>query len=148
MNLDIKCLTETTTGLYTNHHTYHEGDSGFDLFFPEDITVLPGEQKIIDLQIKIRAQHNNKMSSFLLIPRSSISKTPLRMSNSVGLIDKLYRGPILVCIDNIKNYPYNITKGDRLFQIVSPDLSPITTSIVYDLDNTSRGEGGLGSTGK
>jgi dUTP pyrophosphatase len=148
MKLHIQCLSEITTEFYTSHKTHHEGDSGFDLFFPEDIVILPGESKIVDLQIKIRAEQNGEMSSYLLVPRSSISKTPLRMSNSIGIMDKLYRGPIKVCIDNIKNQPYNITKGDRLFQIVSCDLLPIIYTIVSKLDETSRGVNGLGSTGK
>jgi dUTP pyrophosphatase len=148
MKLYIQCISEITTDFYNSHKTHHEGDSGFDLFFPEDIVILPGESKIVDLQIKIRAEQNGEMSSYLLVPRSSISKTPLRMSNSIGIMDKLYRGPIKVCIDNIKNYPYTVMKGDRLFQIISPDLLPITYNIVSALDKTSRGVNGIGSTGK
>jgi dUTP pyrophosphatase len=153
MRLEIKCVNDTTHDLYNNHKTFHKGDSGFDLFFPEDITIPPGGQEIIDLQIKIKASkdsipYHDTGCSYFLIPRSSISKTPLRMSNSIGLMDKEYRGPIKVCLDNIKDYSYTIQKGDRLFQIVSHDLSSITYSIVSILDTTTRGEGGLGSTGK
>jgi dUTP pyrophosphatase len=148
MKLDIQCLSKIATEFYTSHKTHHEGDSGFDLFFPEDIVILPGESKIVDLQIKIRAEQNGEMSSYLLVPRSSISKTPLRMSNSIGIMDKLYRGPIKVCIDNIKNHPYTIIGGERLFQIVSPDLLPITYNLVSELDETTRGINGIGSTGK
>ena len=82
------------------------------------------------------------------MPRSSISKTPLRMSNSIGLIDGGYRGEIMASCDNIKDYEYQVEKGQRLFQIVSPDLSSIQFTIVDNLSDTSRGLGGFGSTGK
>ena len=65
-------------------------NSGIDLFTPETITVQPGETVKINLQIKCEALHDtdeNRNVSYYLYPRSSIVKTPLRMSNSVGIID-------------------------------------------------------------
>ena len=70
------------------------------------------------------------------------------MSNSIGLIDGGYRGEIMASCDNIKNYSYTAKKGERLFQLVSFDSSPISFSLREELSNTSRGEGGFGSTGK
>ena len=55
-----------------------------------------------------------------------ISKTPLRMSNSIGLIDGGYRGEIMAYCDNIKDFEYTINKGERLFQLVAVDNSPYT----------------------
>jgi len=136
---------------YKDHKHYHNGDSGIDLYFPQTVTVEPGETKLIDLEIVTEPDR-----SFYLLPRSSIVKTPLRMSNSIGLIDKMYRGNIKVCVDNIKSYPYTIEKGDRLFQIVAPTLNPIFTMIESGLgkesgtgsETNTRNEGGFGSTGK
>jgi len=68
------------------------------------------------------------------------------MSNSVGIIDAGYRGTITVFVDNIKNTSYTVERGTRLFQICSPDLSPITFTIKDILSQTSRGSGGFGST--
>ena len=70
------------------------------------------------------------------------------MANSIGLIDAGYRGEIMAVCDNIKNYSYQIKKGERLFQLVSNDLSEIEFKIVDSLSNSSRGKGGFGSTGK
>ena len=110
-----------------------------------DFIVHPfGETKKIKLGISCEA--DNKKGYFLF-PRSSISKTPLRMSNSIGLIDGGYRGEIMAVCDNIKDYEFKINKGDRLFQLVSSDLSPITFEIVKNLSKTTRGGGGFGSTG-
>ena len=85
---------------------------------------------------------------YFLFPRSSISKTPLRLANSIGLIDGGYRGEIMAVCDNIKDYDFSISKGDRLFQLVSADLSTIEFKIVKELSDSTRGSGGFGSTGK
>ena len=50
--------------------------------------------------------------------------------------------------DNIKTYKYTVEKGQRLFQLVAIDSSPINYEIVSSLSNTTRGSGGFGSTGK
>ena len=86
--------------------------------------------------------------SYYLYRRSSIIKTPLRLANSVGIIDSGYRGDIIACVDNIKNVPYTIEQGTRLFQICGPTLEPIEFKLVTDLSDTQRGEGGFGSTGQ
>ena len=149
MKLLIKTENPVLTTLYSDHQFYNPGDSGLDLFFPEDINLNPHETKIINLQIKCEAWKNSKNSesySYYLYPRSSISKTPLRMSNSVGIIDSGYRGNLMVAVDNTSDIVYMIKKGQRLFQICSPNLSPVTFSLVDTLSETSRGEGGFGST--
>ena len=74
------------------------------------------------------------------------------MANSVGIIDKDYRGNIMAKVRNIPNKPntndeYLIKKGTRLFQICSHDLSPVKVKVITKLSETSRGEGGFGSTG-
>ena len=70
------------------------------------------------------------------------------MANSIGLIDGGYRGEIMAICDNIKNFEYTVKKGDRLFQIVATDSSPIEYELVKSLTETSRGSGGFGSTGR
>ena len=82
------------------------------------------------------------------MPRSSIPKTPLRLSNSIGLIDAGYRGELQAPLDNISDENYLVKAGTRLFQIVNPDLSTFSSiNIVDKLSETDRGEGGFGSTG-
>ncbi|GAW81040.1 deoxyuridine 5'-triphosphate nucleotidohydrolase [Plasmodium gonderi] len=93
-------------------------------------------------------EHNSDIvnTSFLLFPRSSISKTPLRLANSIGLIDAGYRGEIIAALDNTSNEEYVIKKNDKLVQLVSFTGEPISFELVDELDETSRGEGGFGST--
>tara|TARA_B110001469_G_scaffold77180_1_gene73089 strand:+ start:91 stop:543 length:453 start_codon:yes stop_codon:yes gene_type:complete len=150
MHLSILPENDEIRGMYETHSYYHVGDSGLDLFFPEDINIEAGETKLIDLKIKCEAfpdRDKNTNISYYLYPRSSISKTPLRMSNSVGIIDAGYRGSIKVSVDNVSDEDYMIEKGYRLFQICSPILSQLTFQLTNQLSITSRGEGGFGSTG-
>jgi dUTP pyrophosphatase len=88
----------------------------------------------------------------LIFPRSSIRKTNLQLSNSVGVVDSGYRGEIQATfnkiqgIDNIERDSYKI--GDRICQITIIPYPPIEFEEVEELNNTERGEGGFGSTGK
>ena len=148
MHIKLQLLTKNKTleNFYKNHKCNFEEDSGLDLAFPNDITVKPGDTIFIPLDIGI--EPTDTKSGCYLFPRSSIWKTPLRLSNSVGIIDNNYRGCIGVSVDNIKKYEYTIKKGTRLFQLCGADLLPITFTLVDELTKTKRGKGGFGSTGK
>ncbi|MAV64246.1 MAG: deoxyuridine 5'-triphosphate nucleotidohydrolase [Candidatus Marinimicrobia bacterium] len=145
MKLYLKILNENARIYYENHGHFHKGDAGLDLYVIEDVEFQPAETKLIKLGIACESENS---LSYFLIPRSSISKTPLRMSNSIGLIDGGYRGEIMACCDNIKGYSFTAKKGQRLFQIVAPNCSNIEYTIKDNLSNSSRGKGGFGSTGK
>ena len=145
MHLKIQPLSGHARDLYENHGHFHDGDAGLDLFVIDSLTVEPGETAIIKSYI---ACENTQGNSYFLMPRSSISKTPLRQCNSVGLIDGSYRGEIMAAVDNVKNEPYTVESGQRLFQLVAMDGSPIHIELVSNLTETVRGEGGFGSTGK
>ena len=145
MKLYIKTIHPLATGYYENHGHFHQGDAGLDLYVLEDMTFLPGDTKKIKLGIQCEPDDGK---AYYLFPRSSISKTPLRMANSIGLIDGGYRGEIMAPCDNIKNSEYTAKKGQRLFQLVAADCSAISYTIVDKLSETSRGSGGFGSTGK
>ena len=145
MKLNIKPLSISTEQYYKNKLLNYKGDCGFDLFVIEDITIPPHQTVHIDFNIQCEPFSNN---GYYLYPRSSISKTPLRMANSVGIIDPGYRGNIMAAVDNISNVPYTVCKGIRLFQLCSPNLEPLEIKLVNELSNSERGEGGFGSTGE
>ena len=146
MKLNILPDNDSVKILYSNRDNYSD-DSGFDLVCPDELIVNPRQTIRINFKIKCEAIQNNNYVGYYLYPRSSISRTPLRMSNSVGIIDKGYRGHIMASVDNISNEPYIISKGSRLFQICHPLLEPIDFSIVNNLSESNRGENGFGSTG-
>ena len=88
----------------------------------------------------------------LVFPRSSIRKTHLHLSNSVGVIDSGYRGEIQATFKKVQgisnNALDNYKVGDRIMQIIIIPHPPIQFEEVEELNNTERGEGGFGSTGK
>jgi len=145
MHLKITALSESAQDLYKNHGHFHQGDAGLDLFIIDALIIAPGETALIKSHI---ACENTDGMPYLLMPRSSISKTPLRQCNSVGLIDAGYRGEIMAAVDNIKEIPFTVEPGQRLFQLVSMDGGPISFEIVSELSKTDRGQDGFGSTGK
>lgn len=140
------------------NNSHHAGDSGLDLYFPDDI-VIPGKSTVlVDLRVACQLVQDRTMEkdncvlpstkSYWLLPRSSIYKTPLRMSNSMGLIDAGYTNTLKVPLDNTSDLDYSLTRGVKLFQIASGDLAPFGVEVVESLiDNGStRGLGGFGST--
>jgi dUTP pyrophosphatase len=135
------------------------GDAGVDLYCPKDMRIVNSDQSV-KIDFEIRCQMVDVFSdvidfSYMLVPRSSIVKTPLRLANSIGIIDSGYRGNIMACVDNIDTLVedeeleyYQIKQGDRLFQIVHPSLEGIKLELVDELPSSNRGTGGFGSTGK
>ena len=145
MKLFIKVLNNKAKKYYESHGHFHQGDAGLDLYILEDLEFQAGETKLIKLGISCEPEDG---VAYFLMPRSSISKTPLRMSNSIGLIDGGYRGEIMAYCDNIKHDKYSIKEGERLFQIVASNCSEITYQLKDELNDSTRGSGGFGSTGK
>lgn len=85
----------------------------------------------------------------MIFPRSSIgAKTGLRLSNSAGIIDSGYRGPLGVLYDNISDSDYTINAGDRIAQLLVMPSYRFRAEAVDTLDDTDRGQGGFGSSGK
>lgn len=126
------------------------GDSGFDIFFPEDVTIPAKSTILVDTGCVFALTSSNTRLPFYVYPRSSIYKTPLRMANSVGIIDKNYNGRLKIPIDNNSDKDFDIKSGTRYFQICSNNLTPIkfmTFAEQEDLEITLRGPGGFGSTG-
>ena len=150
--LDIDVLSEVNQ--YTKH-IHGTGDAGIDLYFPHSVRIGAGDTLLIDFEIRTRMKHildpktlEMEEWSYMLVPRSSIWRTPLRQSNGVGIIDSGYRGHIMVPVDNMSNQSYEVKRGERLFQIVSPTLGETMVQFTKLTTDTKRGTGGFGSTGK
>jgi len=140
--------------LYQNHRTVHIGDSGIDLFIPENYHNLESDKTYFISHDIIcwMTDNSGDLVSYYLYPRSSLSKTGLRMANSVGIIDSGYRGNIIAAVDTLSNRDeslYKIDKHVRLFQICAPTLGQIKLVVEDEIaQNSTRGSGGFGSTGK
>ena len=145
-------------------------DAGFDLFVPNNETIpinymgykvnmgvkcsMDFIQENIECELNTDSVLNSMPVGYYLYPRSSTgSKTTLRLSNSVGVIDAGYRGNIIALFDNINScLEVVVNKNDRLVQICAPNITyPIYPIIVNNVENlgfTLRGDGGFGSSGR
>ena len=132
MKLRIKAFNNRAKELYENHSHFHSGDAGLDLFVVEDQIIPAKSTQPIPLQI---ACENLDNKAYYLFPRSSISKTPLRLANSIGLIDGGYRGELIGMVDNIYDKDFHIKRGERYFQLVAVDSSPIDFELVEELSD-------------
>lgn len=135
---------------------YHERDAGFDLF-SETVNVDPihsatTPSTMIDQQLVAACYDTDRklFRAYWMLPRSSLSKTPLRLSNSVGLIDAGYRGSIKAAVSNFGSGKFEAPANNRYVQLASPDLLPWDRVEIVDEipgGETVRGAGGFGSTG-
>ena len=125
----------------------HETDAAADLYAMED-TTIQGHTQGNKLRTGVKIQLPEGWLA-LIIPRSSIgAKTPLRLSNSVGLIDSGYRGELGVLYDNISDTPYEIHAGDRIAQLLVMPSHRFQAKVVDILADSDRGETGFGDSGK
>ncbi len=122
-----------------------EDAAGLDLCCPFHIKVPADSQKKIPLGIAVEIP---KGYMGLLVPRSSMSKTPLRCANSVGVIDADYRGELSIAYENISCSDYMIFRGDRIAQLIIVPIAIVDVEEAQTLSETERGDGGYGSTGK
>ena len=104
---------------------YDDKNAGIDLFCRDDIVIEPGQMVLLKLGIAgklVMDTDNNINWHYWLLPRSSISKKGLVMANSVGVIDRTYRGELMGAVVNVRGEAVKIARGERLFQIVAPDM--------------------------
>ena len=125
----------------------HETDAAADLYAMETVTLAPhslGNKLRTGVKIQLP-----ECWQALILPRSSIgAKTPLRLSNSVGLIDSGYRGELGVLYDNIGDDEYIINAGDRIAQLLVMPSYRFQAKVVDILADSDRGETGFGDSGK
>ena len=127
-------------------------NAGVDMFCLTT-TVCPISQvTLLDLGVKARMlDSDGNACHFWLAPRSSIWKNGVTQANSIGVIDSSYRGPLMGAVLPFQFQSATIQEGSRLFQVLAPDMGYISkVQILHesDLDTTTRGAGGFGSTGR
>ena len=125
----------------------HDTDAAADLYAMDDV-VVPAHSYGNKLRTGVKIQLPEGWLAFIL-PRSSIgAKTPLRLSNSVGLIDSGYRGELGVLYDNTSDEDYTINAGDRIAQLLVMPSYRFQAKVVDILASSDRGETGFGDSGK
>ena len=140
---DVRSVWETVHGTLSS--TVGEGNAGLDLPTPTRI-VVPANARSFKIPLGVRCRPT---AHFMLVPRSSMgSKTTLRQANSIGIIDRDYRGILVLVVDNVGDEPHVVEEGTRLCQIVDFQGRQISWSFDdVDCTETSRGVNGFGSSG-
>ena len=149
MELKIKALSPKL-GNEIPFPTYATpGSAGMDLRACIDagVTVAPGEQVLIPTGLSIALPSADYVA--LLYARSGLAiKHGLSPANCVGVIDSDYRGEVVVALRNYGKEPYTVEPGERVAQMVITPVVQANITVVEELDDTARGAGGFGSTGR
>lgn len=124
-----------------------EGAAGMDLCaaIAEPIVLKPLERKLIPTGLKIELEHGYEAQ---IRPRSGLSiKHGISLINCVGTVDEDYRGEVCIALVNLSNQSYTIQPGERVAQMIIAKYEQAKIEVVTELSDTTRGEGGFGSTG-
>jgi dUTP pyrophosphatase len=146
-NLSLEVMSDFNM----NDSAFYKGDAGIDIPCPSTIICKARQITSINLGVRCQLVETNiwgyrQYLSYYLVPRSSISKTPLIMSNSIGIIDSGYTGDLIVNLYNYSDSDYTITENDRLVQIITPNMVRPNVVFVESLRSTDRMGNGFGST--
>ena len=134
-----------------NRYQRTNENAGVDLYCVKEQKVEAYSTTLLDLGVKARMLKDTTPCHFWLAPRSSIWKSDVHQANSIGIIDRSYRGVLMGAVIPNHAAVAAVKEGVRLFQVVAPDMGWISDVILRpesEIDETSRGEGGFGSTGK
>lgn len=149
MEVKIKALSPQIGREVPAPHFATAGAAAMDLCACIDapVTLAPGARTLVPTGIAIALPDTQHVA--LVFARSGLGiKKGICLSNGVGVIDSDYRGQIGVGLVNLSDEDYTIQPGDRIAQLmVVPVVQPVLT-FVEELDETERGQGGFGSTGR
>jgi dUTP pyrophosphatase len=124
----------------------HPGDAGLDLFAVEAQVIFPGETKLINTGIAIALPSGTEAQ---IRPRSGLAlKHSITVLNSPGTVDAGYRGEIGIILINLGKQPFQVLPGMKIAQMVIASFIQAKLTLVNQLNATSRGIDGFGSTGK
>jgi len=125
----------------------HVGDAGYDLHAAEAVTIGPGERASVGTGIAVAIPAGQ---AGLVIPRSGLAaRHGISVVNAPGLIDSGYRGELRVLLLNTDSAEtFDVAPGDRIAQLVLVAVETPELEEVDELDETVRGAGGFGSTGR
>ena len=148
-NIQIKILDSRLGEAFPLPTYATTGSAGLDLHacVEESVILQPGAAELINTGFAMHIA--DPAYCAMLLPRSGLGhKQGLVLGNLVGLIDSDYQGPIMVSAWNRGQQPVEITAGMRLAQMVIVPVAQAQWQVVDEFNESQRGEGGFGSTGK
>ena len=125
----------------------HAGDAGLDLYAAEGTVLEPGARAAVGTGVAVELPQG---CAGLVVPRSGLAaKNGISVVNAPGLIDEGYRGELRVLLLNTdREEPFTVEAGDRIAQLVVVRVEAPALEEVDSLGQSSRGEGGFGSSGR
>jgi dUTP pyrophosphatase len=123
-----------------------EHAAGLDVVAAESLTLQPGARHAVATGFAIAIPHGFEVQ---VRPRSGLAlKHGITCLNTPGTIDSDYRGEVKVILANLGDAPFEVVRGERIAQLVPAPVLRARFHEVASLDETARGEGGFGSTGR
>lgn len=142
----MKVKITSKSGILPAYET--KGSAGMDVraSLTEPVTVLPGERQLIPTGISIQLPHGFEAQ---IRARSGLAvKYGIGLVNGIGTIDSDYRGEIKIPLINWGREPFTINDGDRIAQMVVCRYETVEWTSADSLEDSDRGEGGFGHTGR
>lgn len=122
------------------------GAAGMDVVAAEDVTIAPGARHAVATGFAMAIPEGYEVQ---VRPRSGLAlKAGVTCLNTPGTIDSDYRGEVKVILANLGSEPFAVVRGERIAQLVPAPVLRATLAEVASLDDTPRGAGGFGSTGR
>jgi dUTP pyrophosphatase len=123
-----------------------EGAAGLDIVAAESLVLRPGHRHAVATGFSIAIPEGYEVQ---VRPRSGLAlKHGITCLNTPGTIDSDYRGEVKVILANLGNEPFEVIRGERIAQLVPAPVLKACFTEVENLDETARGAGGFGSTGR
>lgn len=142
VNLDVLLIAEP--GFEPSYAK--PGDAGADLRSTESLTLAPGQRALVKTGVRI-AMPDGYVG--LVHPRSGLAaKHGITVLNTPGTVDAGYRGELMVTLINTSDEEFQITRGDRIAQLLFQRVERATFHPVTELPESARGETGFGSSGR
>ncbi|MBE2894593.1 dUTP diphosphatase [Spirabiliibacterium falconis] len=147
--IDVKILDQRIGQTFPLPAYATSGSAGLDLraMIEAPLTLQPGETQLIATGIAVHVADPNLAA--VILPRSGLGhKNGIVLGNLVGLIDSDYQGPLMVSLWNRGQEPFTVEVGDRIAQLVFVPVVQAQFNIVDDFEQSERGAGGFGHSGK
>lgn len=148
-NIQVKILNSKLGKEIPFPHYATEGSAGLDLraCIEEPMHILPGTTHLIPTGLAVYIQ--NKSLAGVILPRSGLGhKHGIVLGNLVGLIDSDYQGELMISCWNRGKDPFTLDIGERIAQLVIVPVVKAAFQWVESFEETNRGEGGFGHTGR
>jgi len=126
-----------------------DGSAGLDLRACLDapVTLEPGQTHLVPTGFAIHLEDPGLAA--VLLPRSGLGhKHGIVLGNLVGLIDSDYQGQVMISVWNRGNHPFTISPGERIAQMIIVPVVQVELEVVSEFDESTRGAGGFGSSGR